>query len=115
MNHQKVISNDHQESKSAKTFVYNMDDTSKIFPIDCSVNELQNKYGWDSRAIQDHFINSSLFKDALCQLYQPFEPDADKKKQFQGSQIAKTPLPIEILPFMRGYFKLRVTVKSPGV
>ena len=31
MNHQKVISNDHQESKSAKTFVYNMDDTSKIF------------------------------------------------------------------------------------
>lgn len=107
MNHQKVISNDHQESKSAKTFVYNMDDTSKIFPIDCSVNELQNKYGWDSRAIQDHFINSSLFKDALCQLYQPFEPDADKKKQFQGSQIAKTPLPIEILPFMRGYFKLR--------
>ena len=52
MNHQKVISNDHQEGKSAKTFVYNMDDPSKIFPIDCSVNELQNKYGWDSRAIQ---------------------------------------------------------------
>ena len=41
MNHQKVISYDHQEGKSVKTFVYNMDDTSKIFPIDCSVNELQ--------------------------------------------------------------------------
>ena len=112
------------------TFVWNQDDSSKIFPIDYSEREFAKKMCCGTRKIRSHILNHSPMKDLLQDLITGKGDKSDVSvqqhiKQGQGKNAqakkrppnrgiaesgkAKLPLPLEAILFLKCYLELEST------
>lgn len=84
-------------------FEWMLDGTSKVFPIDYSVNELAKEMRQDNRAVKSHIVQSPLLKDALYQGLRIAPEDEDSEQR----GIKKSPLPLEAMTFLKCFFEMR--------
>lgn len=84
-------------------FEWMLDGTSKVFPIDYSVNELAEEMRQDNRAVKSHIVQNPLLKDALYQGLRIAPEDEDSEQR----GVKKSPLPLEAMTFLKCFFEMR--------
>lgn len=101
---------DKSELQSGHKFLWDptQNNTSKLYPIDYSVREFADKFGFDTYKLREHLIESPLLKEILYQL--PMASESDLYKYKAGSR-PKQPLPLEAGEFLACFYR---QAKKPG-